>query len=84
MESFEFYFYDSQYGSYRDYCLEIEDIYQIYFRDVKWNMLNRTNKIWLLCYIKYLCVDFNKKQLIQIHNIPNNVNIEDNIEDINF
>lgn len=84
MESFEFYFYDSQYESYRDYCLEIEDIYQIYFRDVKWNMLNRTNKIWLLCYIKYLCDDFNKKQLIQIHNIPNNVNIEDNIEDINF
>ena len=84
MESFEFYFYDSQYESYRDYCLEIEDIYQIYFRDVKWNMLNRTNKIWLLCYIKYLCVDFNKKQLIQIHNIPNNVNIEDNIEYNNF
>ena len=84
MESFEFYFYDSQYESYRDYCLEIEDIYQIYFRDVKWNMFNRTNKIWLLCYIKYLCVYFNKKQLIQIHDIPNNVNIEDNIEDINF
>ena len=47
-------------------------------------MLNKTNKIWLLCYIKYLCVDFNKKQLIQIHDIPNNVNIEDDIEDINF
>ena len=40
-------------------------------------MLNEINKIWLLCYIKYLCVEFNWEQLIKIHEIPNSIKIID-------
>ena len=77
MDTFEFYFYDSNYETYREYTLEMEDIYQIYFKDTKWYMLNEINKIWLLCYIKYLCVEFNWEKLIKIHEIPNSIKIID-------
>ena len=77
METFEFYFYNSDYETYREYSMEMEDIYQIYFKNTNWNMLAEINKIWLLCYIKYLCVEFNWNQLIKIHEIPNTINIID-------
>lgn len=77
MDTFEFYFYDSNYETYREYTLEMEDIYQIYFKDTKWYMLNEINKIWLLCYIKYLRVEFNWEQLIKIHEIPKSIKIID-------
>lgn len=75
MEVFNFYFYNSDYETYRESSLEMEDIYQIHFKDTKWYMLNEINKIWLLCYIKYLCAEFNWDQLIKIHEIPNSIKI---------
>lgn len=77
METFDFYFYDSEYETYREYFLDMEDIYQEYFRNTKWIELNKINKFWLLCYIKYLCVEFNWNQLIKIHEIPKSINITD-------
>lgn len=70
METFEFYFYNSDISTFREYSLEIEDTYQIYFANKKWKNLNKQNKLWLMCYIKYLCVEFNWDQLIKIHEIP--------------
>ena len=84
METFDFYFYDSEFMnfSFREYSLEMEDIYQINFTGKKWKNLNKKNKIWLACYIKYLCVEFNWKQLIKIHEIPENDFIKFDCEEI--
>ncbi len=82
MESFDFYFYDSDFSTFREYSLNMEDIYQINFTNKKWKNLNVKNKIWLACYIKYLCVEFNWKQLLKIHEIPEKEFIEFNYKEI--
>ena len=46
METFEFYFYNSEISTFREYSLEIEDTYQIYFANKKWKNLNKQNKIF--------------------------------------